>query len=641
MSRSKVIFLVVLLALALSAMLSADRFVTNTPMPTRVDRATISVTDLTGTLTPTDMVNSILGGGVTPSNVVYTGSGLAAGVFSGGTQAGLGINQGIILSSGSALYAIGPNTTDGASYGHDLPGDTDLSTLIGGVTNDACVLEFDFVPTSANFQFTFVMGSEEYEEYLEYADVFAFYLNGVNIALIPSTTTPIAISTINQNVNTAYYISNYPFPGTYDIQCDGFTIPISLNATVIPNVTNHIKLAVADFTDTALDTWIFINGGSFTSGYNVYVDSDPAGATIFKDGINTGLLTPATILQATGTTSEYYVQKTGQIYSPTSSTVANITSDQSLMFYGTPEGFTYEVNAFDLAWYEGMGYEFPILFPPVNDPNDVNAEILLNGVSFTPPVYTPYIFGIAGNEPFVPGTYSVVLDPPYNAWQPESVTFFDIITNYATDFLGFNEDETPVELSAFTATLTAQNYVQLTWTSQTETNMLGYQVYRNESSEQANSILITPIMIAATNTSSQQTYGLTDTEVESGHVYYYWLECVDINSSSFHGPMSISVTGELPPVVPEISSMSNAYPNPFKVNSSTTIDVAVKAGETGTVTIYNLAGQAVRSFEVTEGTHNIVWNGKDSKGNVCGSGVYFYKLSTPSFNVSRKMVIVK
>ncbi|HPK83211.1 MAG TPA: T9SS type A sorting domain-containing protein, partial [Candidatus Syntrophosphaera sp.] len=85
----------------------------------------------------------------------------------------------------------------------------------------------------------------------------------------------------------------------------------------------------------------------------------------------------------------------------------------------------------------------------------------------------------------------------------------------------------------------------------------------------------------------------------------------------------------------------NAYPNPFKLGSSTTIEVDVKAGETGTLSIYNLSGQLVRSFTVNEGAHSLGWNGRDSKGAVCGSGIYFYKLSTASCNQSRKMVIIK
>jgi len=199
----------------------------------------------------------------------------------------------------------------------------------------------------------------------------------------------------------------------------------------------------------------------------------------------------------------------------------------------------------------------------------------------------------------------------------------------------------PVELSSFTATLTAQNYVKLNWVTQSETEMLGYRVYRGESSDQASSILITPSMIGATNTSTTQSYSVTDNEVAIGNAYWYWLESVDYASSHFHGPVSIIVEGEVPPVLPETTSLKNAYPNPFRMNSATNIEVAVKAGENGTVTIYNILGQAVKTFPVSEGFTKLNWNGRDTKGNVCGSGIYFYKLSTPTMNQTKKMVIVK
>ncbi|MBP7205146.1 MAG: T9SS type A sorting domain-containing protein, partial [Candidatus Cloacimonetes bacterium] len=150
---------------------------------------------------------------------------------------------------------------------------------------------------------------------------------------------------------------------------------------------------------------------------------------------------------------------------------------------------------------------------------------------------------------------------------------------------------------------------------------------------------ITPILIPAANTSTTHTYSITDDSVEIGDTYFYWLEAVDYQSSNFHGPVSVTVTGNVPPVLPEITSLKSAYPNPFKAN--TTIEVSVKAGENGTMTIYNVAGKAVQTYNVTEGTHNLIWNGKDSSGNACGSGIYFYKLTTPSFNQTRKMIIVK
>ncbi len=269
---------------------------------------------------------------------------------------------------------------------------------------------------------------------------------------------------------------------------------------------------------------------------------------------------------------------------------------------------------------------------------DINADILWN--SFPTFFQTPHTF-----IGFASGTYSCTkVGPPvtYYNWLPESITFNATTANVGFSFFAVRESTwTPVELTSFTATLTAQKFVSLTWVSQSEQLMLGYRVYRSESSNQAQSVLITPTMIPATNTSTTQTYTLVDNEVEIDHTYYYWLESVDMGTSQFHGPVSVIVEGEVPPVYPTVSHLKSAYPNPFKASSSTSIEVDIKADETGTITIYNILGQVVKSYDVTPGTHTIQWNGRDSKGNSCGSGVYFYKLATPSVNQTKKMVIVK
>jgi hypothetical protein len=271
---------------------------------------------------------------------------------------------------------------------------------------------------------------------------------------------------------------------------------------------------------------------------------------------------------------------------------------------------------------------------------EINADIYLNSIPTGQT--TPYTF-----IGFVSGTYSCqLINLPifYYNWLPESVDFGPVTANVTFPFYAMRDSiptTNPVELSSFTAATTSQNFVNLTWVSESEALMLGYRVYRGESNSQAEALMITPTMVPATNTSTTQTYSITDDEVELGHTYYYWLESVDLGSSQFHGPVSVIVEGEVPPVYPEVSSMRNAYPNPFKATGNTNIEVAVKADESGTVTIYNILGQAVKTFEVTSGTHNIQWNGHNTNGEVCGSGIYFYKLNTPSVNQTKKMVIVK
>ncbi len=198
-----------------------------------------------------------------------------------------------------------------------------------------------------------------------------------------------------------------------------------------------------------------------------------------------------------------------------------------------------------------------------------------------------------------------------------------------------------VTLSSFTAVPAASSFVALTWVTESESNMIGYRVYRGVSNDASSATLITPVIIDATNTSTQITYRHEDREVALNTTYYYWLESVDMTSTKLHGPVTASVIGNTIPELPITSVMSNVYPNPFRMGNNASIDVALKAGETGTVTVYNIIGQTVKSFPVAAGTQKLTWNGCDSKGNFCGSGLYFYHLSTPSMNQTKKMMIIK
>jgi hypothetical protein len=120
----------------------------------------------------------------------------------------LGINEGIILSSGKVLEASNP-VTFFASTNNNTPGDTNLNNLISGTTLDAAVLEFDFIPQSDTLTFNYVFGSEEYPEYVcsSFNDVFGFFITGpnpagpphynkMNIALVPGTNLPVYINII-------------------------------------------------------------------------------------------------------------------------------------------------------------------------------------------------------------------------------------------------------------------------------------------------------------------------------------------------------------------------------------------------------------------------------------------------------------
>jgi len=259
----KISFLVVISFLFVLTSNAQDRNIKNT-FAQGNSRETIVVNTLE-TQTIDDIVQNILGAGISYSNVVYTGDSTAIGDFSGGNAPGIGIDNGIVLSTGLAMNALGPNELSGTSFSHSLPGDLDLDAISGGTTYDACVLEFDFIPTTSLVYVEFILGSDEYMEYTNIADIFAFFINGENCALIPGTETPVSIGTVNLDTNAQYYIDNPDTNAVYDIEFDGFTTVLTAVVNCSLGETNHIKLAVADYSDTSIDTWILIKGNSFNS----------------------------------------------------------------------------------------------------------------------------------------------------------------------------------------------------------------------------------------------------------------------------------------------------------------------------------------------------------------------------------------
>lgn len=237
----------------------------------------IVTTDL-NTLTPNDLVQALIGFGPDApiiSNVTYTGANIAAGTFTSGTGI-IGFEDGIILSSGNIASVVGPNLLDDVTTDNGLPGDTDLDGLIPGYeTFDATVLEFDFECEQLQvISFQYVFASDEYNEYVnsEYNDVFGFFLNGVNIALLPDNVTPVAINNVNcdnpynppNGNNCGLYINNDldDGGGAIDTEMDGMTVVLTATAPVNPGV-NHIRLAIADAGDHVLDSDVFIKGESF------------------------------------------------------------------------------------------------------------------------------------------------------------------------------------------------------------------------------------------------------------------------------------------------------------------------------------------------------------------------------------------
>jgi hypothetical protein len=259
--------------------------------------AGLVVTDLNNGVTPADLVNELVGTGVTISNVTYSGSMRAAGRFTGGTTI-IGFDSGIVLSTGNVQTVAGDppcsrgvegpnncyevNGPDGTSNSTDfgLPGDPDLTALSGFPTFDAAILEFDFVPEFSTVQFQYLFSSEEYSDFANtnYNDVFAFFVNGINCALVPGTNEPVSVNTINNGNSVGgdptphhpeLFRDNVRPNVTINTQMDGLTVVLTCTANVTPGVPNHMKLAIADASDGSYDSAVFLKAASLISGTTI------------------------------------------------------------------------------------------------------------------------------------------------------------------------------------------------------------------------------------------------------------------------------------------------------------------------------------------------------------------------------------
>ena len=222
-------------------------------------------------ITGSALIETILGPDIQSYNLLNfqgtSGNNASAGLFTGGMSAGIGLESGIILSTGFIRNALGPNEYAGATGVLELPGDKDLEALIPGYdTFDATILEFEFVPLFDTLYISFVFGSDEYNEWVgsPYNDVFGFFLNGENIALVPGTGDRISVNSINNKNNSEYFIDNDKRPGPFCTEMDGYTVLMTAKGIVTPGESHTIKLAIADAGDRSFDSWVFIGAEGFT-----------------------------------------------------------------------------------------------------------------------------------------------------------------------------------------------------------------------------------------------------------------------------------------------------------------------------------------------------------------------------------------
>ena len=245
----------------------------------------------------------LLGEGVTATNISYTGSLAQLGLLENGSgvfsvESGLMLNTDDATCEGFCGDCLGGSVPDQdlLDVANSVPPLINQTFTVSSV-NDVCILEFDFEAGGDSIAFNYVFGSDEYLTYVNttYNDIFAFFLSGpgitgpyaspagfpdgaINIAQVPESDPllPVTISSVNNVTNSDYYIDN---PAQEGICTNGYTTTFTAAAAVQCGETYHIKLAIADGSDTALESFVVLESGSFSSNaVNLEADAVPFSA---------------------------------------------------------------------------------------------------------------------------------------------------------------------------------------------------------------------------------------------------------------------------------------------------------------------------------------------------------------------------
>jgi Domain of unknown function (DUF4347) len=252
------------------------------------DTLTITITVAGNTAA---LLNALTSAGM--NGVTLTGTPTVLGAFGSNaygtfTSSGsnIGMSTGAIFGTGNVTQVSGAPSFfwDGAGTGNS-----------SGSERDRAALTFSFTPNTGitKVAFRYVMGSEEYNEYVgqNFSDNITIRLTGgiytgTNVALVPGTSTGIDIDTINNSLNSAYYRDNtIASPPVPDSVLDGHTTLLRTISTVVPGTSYAAEIKVADYTDALYNSAIFVD--YFGSSLSLDLDGNNSSGATLADYQNT------------------------------------------------------------------------------------------------------------------------------------------------------------------------------------------------------------------------------------------------------------------------------------------------------------------------------------------------------------------
>ena len=400
------------------------------------------------------------------------------------------------------------------------------------------------------------------------------------------------------------------------------------NVTTIINTTLSNLDGIARDSDDQyyISSWatnsVYIFSSDFSEGSEFFSNGHDGPADIYFDEVNSVLAVP----NFNANTVDFITiqgEEEPDVEFETFIPAYNYADENVIITWTTASEI--DVMGFNILRSESNDFDDAIvisgdLISAENSSNGANYEFIDDNINFdTEYFYWVQAIFIEGNsEEFGPEVVQIPANPnPFT------------ITSFSGEYLDEN------------------GYIQIEWSTINETEISGYNLYRNNSNDLAQATVINNSIISANNTIEESFYQFEDENIENNSTYFYWLEIVDIDGGAFIYDQEISVStpvGNLDDSVTlSIEKNTFAYPNPF--NPQTTINfVCADESSKTKIEIFNSLGQKITTLSdeiFPIGNQSTSWNGSDSNKKKVSSGVYFFKVTNGRYITTKQITLLK
>lgn len=438
--------------------------------------------------------------------------------------------------------------------------------------------------------------------------------------------------------NTTYYFKIYPYTNSgsaINYKTDG-NVPQTSGKTLTQQILAAGDIAILGFQSDSPDKFAFIALTNILGGTEIKFTDN--GWTVdnnlsSNEGTLTWIVPSAGINKGTIITVEYGTNWTvtqGTISSSGSPAFATA-GDQIIVYQGSSSSPTL-IYAFSTSPWINTG--------EISSKTSYLPTGLTNGT-------TAHCFASTYDNGFY--TNTTIIESKASALSSISNDDNWTKSNDTVDFPSWTYQEEqpplPVVLTSFMAAISNQNYINLTWITQTETGMMGYYIMRNNTNDLATAQIVSPL-IPAINSSQPKAYLYTDHEVTQSGTYYYWLQANDMDGTiyilSFVSIEYNVAPGGTTPSIPLVTELNNVYPNPFNPQLFIPFSLANKSEVK--IIIYNTRGQVVKDFALGEknaGNYRIEWDGTDNNGKAVPNGIYCIRMIAGKDYYQTKAILMK